>query len=85
MSIMFGEVIGAANYTRVTLSLEIAQHSLTRCYYVAVWCPNCGSLRAALPENLTSGILPCPSCREEAEILKPLGEGGTSRTLPFWE
>src|SRR5215469_8785207 len=47
----------------MTLSLEIARHSLTPCYYVALWCPNCGEMRAGLPENPATTLLPCPSCR----------------------
>src|SRR5215471_4481126 len=69
------------------LAQEISRHSFVRCFYVALWCPNCGNLRAGLEKNPTTTSIPCPSCHSQAEVVRHLGEGRTSRnrTLPFWE
>lgn len=67
------------------LPQEIERHSLVPCYYFALGCPNCGNLRAALPKNPKTVVISCPACGDDAEILNPLGEGGTVRALPFWE
>jgi len=62
----------------------IDHNGLTECIYLFVRCRTCGELRAAVSENPESRFMPCPTCNQDTEY-RILGEGGTARTLPFWE
>lgn len=68
----------------VTFQQEIERHSLTRCYYVYLNCPQCGELREAISEMPTERFLPCPVCQREVDYTF-MGNGGTARSVPFWE
>jgi hypothetical protein len=55
--------------------------------YLELTCPNCGSIRLALPKNLepqTHGPMGCPICAAESPG-RYLAHGLTQRDLPFYE
>jgi hypothetical protein len=55
--------------------------------YLELTCPNCGSIRLALPKQLepqTHGPMGCPICAAESPA-KYLAHGLTQRDLPFYE
>src|SRR5262249_23467327 len=66
------------------LALEIARNNLTPCYYLSVRCRRCGELRVGLEEIPTERFHRCPLCNQVCEYTV-LGEGGTVRSLPFWD
>ena len=64
------------------LPLEIAEHGLTHCYYLALHCRHCGGFRIGTDQE--SSRYPCPVCQLPSQTIL-LGEGGTLRPLPFWD
>ncbi len=66
------------------LPLEIAENNLTRCYYIALHCRQCGEIRVATEEAPSDDRYRCPLCQALCHSCL-LGEGGTLRPLPFWD
>jgi hypothetical protein len=66
------------------LAIEILRNHLTHCYYVTVYCPHDGEVRAAISDVPVHRFLACPVCHEDCEY-RVLGEGGTAQSLPFWD
>jgi len=46
--------------------------------------PEHGEIRAAIAEIPNSRFHPCPVCQRSCQYIL-LGEGGTHRSLPFWD
>jgi len=67
-----------------TLPLEITSNHLTRCYYVALCCPQHGETRTAIQEVPVDRFHPCPVCHRDCEYTH-LARGGTRRTVPVWD
>jgi hypothetical protein len=65
------------------LPLQIAANNLRHCYYLALRCLKDGEIRVAAEESPSDECYLCPLCQEPCCFV-PLGEGGTSRPLPFF-
>ena len=66
------------------LPFEILRNGLTPCYYLMLLCREHGEIRTAIADIPIGRFYPCPLCAGNCEY-KLLGEGGTQRSLPFWE
>ena len=63
-------------------ALELLKHGFSRCFYVSLYCPHCGSIRlmtAFPPDGEWCG---CPVCNREHCNCGQIGFGYTRRTLP---
>ena len=76
--------LGSRTMASSALPLEIVRNGLAPCYYLVLLCCEHGEIRTAMAEIPTGRFHPCPVCARNCEY-KLLGEGGTHRSLPFWD
>jgi hypothetical protein len=58
------------------------QRALRPCFYIALSCSRCGSVRQAIAELPAQTLIACSECGRQCSFVL-LGRGLTSRSLPF--
>jgi hypothetical protein len=66
------------------LALKIKANHLRLCYYLVIYGKCHGEIRLAVEEAPSDELFPCPVCGKPSSYTL-LGEGGTHRSLPFWD
>jgi len=76
--------LGVRTMSTSALPCEILRNGLTPCYYLMLLCREHGEIRTAIAEIPAGRFDPCPICARNCGYTL-LGEGGTQRSLPFWD
>ena len=66
------------------LPLEIAEHHLVHCYYFKIFCRTDGEVRIGAAQAPSWDSYRFPICHALC-FSSPLGEGGTLKSMPFWD
>jgi len=74
----------SSSNVETALPVEILRNGPTPCYYLMLLCREHGEIRTAIADIPSGCLHPLPLCNRNCEY-KLLGEGGTHRSLPFWD